>query len=186
MLWILYNFFYYQGDLDFFPNAGTVQDGCWRDKWHKAYKEMRDEGPLVSLDQMARWVQSVCINEREWNVLIPFHCRYAMFCSHYRAHEWFFESVWNEQCQFVGVLCPSYAMFRRGECSCEDIWSGGHGQTTCALMGYDAEYAVLQQGLTKYSPQGKWYLKTSDFTPTSGYHCGESSCLLCQSHFSSS
>ena len=42
------------GDVDFFPNAGSIQDGCWRDKWHKAWKELKDEGPLVSLDQMAR------------------------------------------------------------------------------------------------------------------------------------
>lgn len=109
-----------------------------------------------------------------------------MFCSHYRAHEWFFESVWNEQCQFVGVLCPNFAMFRRGECSCEDIRSSGHGQTTCALMGYDAEYAVLKQGLTKYSPQGKWYLKASDFKPQSGYHCGKflmcAFCSICFHH----
>lgn len=94
-----------------------------------------------------------------------------MFCSHYRAHEWFFESVWNEECQFVGVLCPNYQMYRRGECSCEDMWSDGHAESTCAIMGYDAEYAFLQQGLSKYSPQGKWYLKTSNFVPETGMHC---------------
>ena len=54
-------------------------------------------------------------------------------------------------------------MFINGECGCEDLLVNGHGETTCALMGYDAEYAILKQGLTKFSPQGKWYLKTSDF-----------------------
>jgi len=97
-----------------------------------------------------------------------------MFCSHYRAHEWFFESIWNEDCQFVGVLCPSYQMFRNGECSCEDLWSSGHAQSTCAVMGYDSDYAVRKQGLTKYSPQGKWYIKTSDFVPQTNQHCGNS------------
>lgn len=97
--------------------------------------------------------------------------RYLLFCSHYRSHEWFFESIWNDKCQFVGVLCPSYQMFIDGECSCEDIWSSGHADSTCALMGYDAEYAIIKQGLTKYSPQGSWFLKTSDFVAINERHC---------------
>ena len=102
--------------------------------------------------------------------------RYVMFCSHYRSHEWFFESIWNDQCQFVGVLCPNYQMFRNGECSCEDIWFDGHGESTCALMGYDAEYAILNQGLTKYSPQGRWFIKTSDFLSQTNRHCRKHHC----------
>lgn len=138
------------GDIDFFPNSGTIQPGCWRDKWYKAWQELKDEGPLVSLFQ------------------IP---RYLLFCSHYRSHEWFFESIWNDQCQFVGVLCPNYQMFLNGECGCEDLWSTGHAESTCALMGYDAEYAILKQRLTKFSPQGRWFLKTSDFLTETNRHC---------------
>ncbi|KAJ6216234.1 hypothetical protein RDWZM_007391 [Blomia tropicalis] len=96
------------GDIDFFPNSGTVQDGCWKDKWNKPFNELWDEGLLVSLDQLA---------------------------------------------------------------SCEDIWFDGHGESTCALMGYDAEYAILNQGLTKYSPQGRWFIKTSDFLSQTNRHC---------------
>lgn len=141
------------GDIDFFPNSGTPQPGCWQDKLYKPMKELTDsngDGPLTSLFQFPR---------------------YLLFCSHYRSHEWFFESIWNQQCQFIGVLCPNYQMFINGECGCEDLWIDGHGETTCALMGYDAEYAILKQGLTKFSPQGKWYLKTSDFIDQTKHHC---------------
>lgn len=44
------------GDLDFFPNAGTIQPGCWRDKWYQGLKELNDEGPLVSMFQIPRFV----------------------------------------------------------------------------------------------------------------------------------
>ena len=139
------------GDIDFFPNSGTVQPGCWQDKFSKPLEELTNgDGPLTSLLQFPR---------------------YLLFCSHYRSHEWFFESLWNQQCQFIGVLCPNYQMFINGECGCEDLLVNGHGETTCALMGYDAEYAILKQGLTKFSPQGKWYLKTSDFYSQTKRHC---------------
>lgn len=140
------------GDVDFYPNAGTMQTGCMRDKWYQAYKEIQDEGLVVGSFQSVR---------------------YMFFCSHYRAHEWFFESIWNKQCQFVGVLCPSYQMFNDGECSCEEVWLEGHAASTCAFMGYDADYAARRQVVTKYSPQAKWHIRTSDFLASSKRHCGE-------------
>lgn len=42
------------GDIDFFPNHGTIQTGCMRDKWYQGWSELRDEGPLVSAFQFPR------------------------------------------------------------------------------------------------------------------------------------
>lgn len=140
------------GDVDFYPNEGTIQRGCMRDKWNKGLTELKDEGLMVSLFQSAR---------------------YIFFCSHYRSHEWYFESIWNKQCQFVGVLCPNYEMFNNGECGCEDMWSDGHADSTCAVMGFDADHAKRRQGVTKYSPQAQWHLRTSDFVEYTDRHCGK-------------
>lgn len=132
------------GDIDFFPNAGTPQPGCIRDKITQGIMELKDEGLIVGLFQ---WV------------------RYLLFCSHYRSHEWFFESVRNRECTFIGVRCPNYEMFLNGECSCD---TSPH---SCAPMGIDADQ-ILATGLNKQTQPGKWFVKTSDYARETGIHCG--------------
>jgi pancreatic triacylglycerol lipase len=134
------------GDIDFFPNWGTPQPGCMRDKIAQGIMELKDEGLVVGVFQ---WV------------------RYLLFCSHYRSHEWFFESVWNHKCTFIAVRCPSYEMFMSGECGCDT------SPQSCAIMGLDAD-TVLNRGINKYSEQGKWFIKTSDYVRETGTHCCES------------
>ena len=134
------------GDIDFYPNSGTPQPGCIRDKVMKGITEIKDEGPLVGLFQWAR---------------------YTLFCSHYRSHEWFFESVRNKECKFVAVRCPSYEMYVSGECGCD---TSPH---SCAIMGLEAD-EVISSGLTKYTPQGQWFIKTTDYNRETGKHCGKS------------
>ena len=89
------------------------------------------------------------------NCFIPW--RYSLFCSHYRAHEWFFDSIDNHHCQFVGVLCPTYDMFLAGECACDSYTKHPH---TCAPMGFDADTILPNKSpkkLMRFFPQGKWF-----------------------------
>lgn len=130
------------GDVDFFPNL-SPQPGCMKDKFIQGYKELRDEGLVVGIYQ---WV------------------RYMFFCSHYRSHEWFFESVWNKKCTFVGVRCPSYQMFMSGECGCDS------SPYACAVMGYEAD-SPINRAIFKRAEPGKWFIKTSDFVRETGTHC---------------
>ena len=44
------------GDIDFFPNGGTVQTGCMEDKWQRGIEELNDEGVIGSLFQFPRLV----------------------------------------------------------------------------------------------------------------------------------
>ena len=130
------------GDVDFFAND-SPQPGCYRDKLVQGFRELRDEGLVVGVYQ---WL------------------RYMFFCSHYRSHEWFFESVWNQKCTFVGVRCPSYQMFRNGECDCESA------PGSCVAMGYDSD-TPDNRAILKTRQPGKWFIKTSNFIKQTGTHC---------------
>lgn len=42
------------GDIDFYPNGGTMQTGCMRDKWYKGVQSYREDGLIGSIFQFPR------------------------------------------------------------------------------------------------------------------------------------
>ncbi len=76
------------GHLNFYPNGGVMMKGC-------------DRTIMGSLKQ------------EEGNVAFAF--RRLIGCNHFRAYEYFIESI-NGDCPFTGVECSSYQAFINGQC----------------------------------------------------------------------
>lgn len=74
-------------------------------------------------------------------------------CEHYRAHQYYIESIKATTKSFVSYRCDSIANFKRGKCT-----SCANG---CPEMGYNAvKY--------KNSPSGNFYLLTNVKSPFKG------------------
>ncbi|KAL3268122.1 hypothetical protein HHI36_007249 [Cryptolaemus montrouzieri] len=80
----------YLGHADFFINNANKQPGCHEVKHHSILKLGRQE-------------------------LLP--GQILPGCSHKRAFKYFIESIENRDCIFVGVQCPSYKEFVKGQCT---------------------------------------------------------------------
>ncbi|KAI1304177.1 Inactive pancreatic lipase-related protein 1 [Halotydeus destructor] len=126
------------GHIDFWPNGGSPQPGCFiRDRFFRGLEEGAE---LLSLSRIIRQSGG-----------------YGFLCSHQMAQKWFEKSIINGatgQCPFVGVKCANYQDFLNGQCSCDD------GQDSCAVMGLPAEQLFFS-GLSGQSAGSNWYLQTS-------------------------
>ncbi|XP_020897507.1 inactive pancreatic lipase-related protein 1 [Exaiptasia diaphana] len=74
-------------------------------------------------------------------------------CEHYRAHQYFIESIKSTECLFRSYPCASWNEFRRGKC----MECGANGKN-CPEMGFNAiKYKDVKNG--------NFYLYTSDKPP---------------------
>ncbi len=65
---------------------------------------------------------------------MAFAFRRLIGCNHFRAYEYFIESI-NGDCPFTGVECPSYEAFVHGAC---DGCLAGEEFRGCEYMGFKA------------------------------------------------
>jgi len=78
------------GHADFYPNGGSVQEGCRRNIV-KSY---------LTLDFLYATIS-----------LVP------RICSHMHAVQYYKASINPKRCEFIGVQCPDYESFLSGECT---------------------------------------------------------------------
>lgn len=91
------------GDVDFYPNGGKEQPGCSIEDLDDLFRKMISEG-----------------------------LRTFLSCSHYRAVDYFIESISDSsKCLHMGYECKSYEDFQRGICGhCHDETN------LCSEMGF--------------------------------------------------
>lgn len=121
------------GDVDFFPNGKSPQPGCDQDRLFRGLMDAKEYGPIVGFEQAKR---------------------YSSACSHQRSHEWFLESLLNEQCTFIGVKCSDYKSFTRGDCSCDD------SDDACIPMGIATDQHYFP--IDKLRQPQYWFMATNE------------------------
>ncbi|XP_037557011.1 pancreatic lipase-related protein 2-like [Dermacentor silvarum] len=94
------------GHLDFYPNGGSKMPGC-------------SFGTSISSSFSKGLMQAM---------------RSAVVCNHERAVTYYLETVSDRSCKWMAFVCPSYHMYKRGQCS-----DCGHDGSRCARMGFYAD-----------------------------------------------
>lgn len=94
------------GHLDFYPNGGSKMPGC-------------SFGTSISSTFSKGLMQAM---------------RSAVVCNHERAVTYYLETVSDRSCKWMAFACPSYHMYKRGQCS-----DCGHDGSRCARMGFYAD-----------------------------------------------
>ncbi|XP_035213027.1 pancreatic lipase-related protein 2-like [Stegodyphus dumicola] len=115
------------GDLDFYPGGGDPP-GCEK----TIIRSFKEDIPTEALGNL-------------------------IACQHFRAFDFFIYSFNQNGCLFVGVECPSWAEFLKGQCDC-----GPHGEK-CAIMGIFAPTYTFLDG--KHYSDRRFYLKVGPERP---------------------
>ncbi|XP_054931339.1 pancreatic lipase-related protein 2-like isoform X2 [Dermacentor andersoni] len=81
--------------------------------------------------------------------------RSAVVCNHERAVTYYLETVSDRSCKWMAFVCPSYHMYKRGQCS-----DCGHDGSRCARMGFYAD-----QWKPRSNTSVRMYLQTMSVYP---------------------
>uniref|UniRef100_L7M4E4 Putative lipase n=1 Tax=Rhipicephalus pulchellus TaxID=72859 RepID=L7M4E4_RHIPC len=120
------------GHLDFYPNGGSKMPEC---SFGTSISSTVNKGIMKAM-------------------------RSAVVCNHERAVTYYLETVTDRSCKWLAFACPSYEMYKRGQCS-----DCGHDGSRCAEMGFYAD-----KWKPKTNTSVRMYLTTMQAYPHCAFH----------------